>query len=93
MSVKDWLGDVFEKLNPMNLITKALLSKYVGGVIRHVLTWVGGYLVMKNLATQSQADTAMGELIKLFTSPEFLAGLAASLTGLGASVKEKKERE
>lgn len=87
------LKEILSKLNPVELLKKALLSRYVGGIIRHALTWVGGYLVMKNLATQEQAETAMRHLTALLTSPEFLAGVAASITGLGASVKEKKARE
>lgn len=85
------ISDVLGKLNPVELLRKALLSKYLGGVVRHLLTWVGGYLVMKNLATQEQADTAMHALTALLTSPEFLTGVLASVTGLGASVKQKSQ--
>jgi len=80
---------LLSKLNPIQWIKDALVSDYVGGLIRHGLTFVGAFLVAKGLAAPEVAGEATSALYRLLTSPEFIGGLM-SIFGYGGSVANKK---
>lgn len=79
-----------QKLNPINWLKSALISDYVGGLIRHGLTFIAGALVVSGLASQEAADQAAQALINLLTDEQFMSGLIALVSGLAASAANKK---
>jgi len=81
---------IFSKLNTW--IKALLLSKYIGGQVRHGLTFVAGFLIAKGLASAEQAAEVVNTLSNLLTSPDFIGGVIALLGGSGASILEKKNR-
>lgn len=68
-------------LNPITWVKDSLVSDYVGGLVRHALTALGGYLIDHALVSQPFVD--------LLTSPTFIGGLISILTALIASVTNK----
>lgn len=79
-----------DSINPVNWIKKILVSDYVGGAIRHALTFIGGWLVAKGLATPEVADQAANSILKLLTSEQFIGGIIGAV-GYFSSVKNKGE--
>jgi len=73
---------LLSKLNPLSWVKEALVSDYVGGLLRHALTAVGVFLVNSAGAPESFA--------RLLVSPEFVGGVLAIVTSLVASVSNKK---
>lgn len=81
-----WLS----KLNPLKWIKDALVSDYVGGLLRHALTAVGVFLVAKGWGSREAVDGAVNGLLVLLTDPAFVGGIVSFFTGWGASVANKK---
>jgi hypothetical protein len=80
---------ILDSINPVNWVKKLLVSDYVGGLIRHGLTFLGGWLVAKGLAAPEVADQATNALLKLLTDEKFIGGLI-SVFGIVASAANKK---
>ena len=72
--------------------SKLLLGKYLGSVVRHILTGAGGFLVAKGLADLETVTLSVNSLEKLLTSQEMIEGVSAFVLGWGSSVAEKKTR-
>lgn len=68
-----------------NSFKTAIFGKWIGNLVRHSLTALGGILVGNGLATPEVADQATSGVIQLLTSPEFLNGIGVLLMGLGTS--------
>lgn len=69
----------------MSLINKFFLSNYVGGVLRHLLSLLGGYLVAKGIADAEQAQS----LAKAVA--DIVPGLLTfGLSLLGSALNKKK---
>lgn len=81
---------ILDSINPVNWLKKILVSDYVGGALRHGLTFLGGWLVAKGLATPEVTEEATNALIRLLTDERFIGGLL-SVFGLFASAANKKE--
>lgn len=79
------------KLNPLSWIKDLLFSNYVGGFIRHGLTWFGGMMVSIGWATPEHMEGVTGSLGDWLLSPEFMGGVM-TVIGVVASVKNKKDK-
>lgn len=78
------------KWNPLKWVKDLLLSDYVGGVLRHVITAVGSLLTAKGLGDASMINDWIELTANLVTSPEFIGGIIAIFTGAVASAQNKK---
>jgi len=66
------------------LVNKYLVSDYLGSVIRHAMTLLGGYLVAKGLSTPEQIQGALPEMTEL------ILGIISAAIGQGLSFVNKK---
>lgn len=73
--MKNWL---LKKLSDM------FLGDYLGSIIRHAMTLVGGFLIAKGLATPEAVQGAMPELVEL------VIGVITAAVGQGLSFANKK---
>lgn len=81
---------LLSKLNPLNWIKDALVSDYVGGLLRHAASFIGGLLMAKGLGSVQSVETFVSALAALLTDPQFISGIVALFGSLGASVANKK---
>ena len=70
----------------MTWIKEILLSRYLGGWVRHFLTAAAGFLVSRNII---DADIAASLVEQVFN---WLLPVAVAAVGMGSSVLEKKKR-
>lgn len=80
----------FSKLNPLNWIKDILVSDYVGGFLRHVVTFIGSYLATKGLGDVQYINDWTEATVKLLTDPQFVTGVVAIVSSYGASIANKK---
>ncbi len=73
--MKTWL---LKKLSAL------FLGDYLGSIIRHAMTLVGGFLIAKGLATPDAVNQAMPELVEL------VIGIVTAAVGQGLSFANKK---
>lgn len=69
-------------------ITRTLIKKYAGSLIRHGLTWASGALMAASFAGSDQIAEAINQVADPLT-----AGIVAVMTGLAGllwSAEEKK---
>lgn len=78
------------KWNPLKWVKDLLLSDYVGGVLRHLITALGAILTAKGLGDATMINDWVEMTINLITSPEFIGGIIALFTSATASVQNKK---
>lgn len=81
---------IFSKLNPLNWIKDLLVSDYVGGFLRHAVTFIGSYLTTKGLGDVQYINDWVEATVKLLTDPQFIAGIVALVSSYGASIVNKK---
>lgn len=68
----------------VKLINKYLVSDYVGSIVRHAMTLLGGFLVAKGLSTPEQMQGALPEMTEL------VLGIISAAIGQGLSFVNKK---
>jgi hypothetical protein len=68
----------------IKLVNKYLVSDYLGSVIRHAMTLLGGFLVAKGLSTQQQVAGALPEMTEL------VLGIISAAIAQGLSFVNKK---
>ena len=68
----------------IKLINKYFVSDYVGSIVRHAMTLLGGFLVAKGLSTPEQVQGAMPEMTEL------VLGVISAAIGQGLSFINKK---
>jgi hypothetical protein len=65
-------------------LSNIFLGDYLGGIVRHAMTLVGGFLIAKGLATETAVTQAMPELVEL------VIGVITAAVGQGLSFANKK---
>jgi len=73
--MKNWL---------LKKLSDTFLGDYLGSIIRHAMTLVGGFLIAKGLATPEAVQGAMPELVEL------VIGIVTAAVGQGLSFANKK---
>lgn len=68
----------------VKLINKYLVSDYVGSIVRHAMTLLGGFLVAKGLSTPEQMQGALPEMTEL------VLGIISAAIAQGLSFVNKK---
>lgn len=68
----------------MKWLKEFVIGDILGGQVRHVLTGLGGFLVLKEIASPDQAAAFTG------SATDILLGLMLYATGGGGSVLNKK---
>lgn len=67
----------------LKFLNATFLSKRLGGVVRHLLTLAGGYLVSKGIADQSAVDAAIS------ANMDLIGGGIVALVGFVLSYLKK----
>ena len=65
-------------------LSNLFLGDYLGSIVRHAMTLVGGFLIAKGLATETAVNQAMPELVEL------VIGVITAAVGQGLSFANKK---
>lgn len=65
-------------------VSDLFLGDYLGSIVRHAMTLVGGFLIAKGLATETAVNQAMPELVEL------VIGIVTAAIGQGLSFANKK---
>jgi hypothetical protein len=65
-------------------LSNLFLGDYLGSIVRHAMTAVGGFLIAKGLATPDAVNGAMPELVEL------VIGIITAAVGQGLSFANKK---
>ena len=73
--MKSWL---------LKKVSDLFLGDYLGSIVRHAMTLVGGFLIAKGLATPDAVNQAMPELVEL------VIGIVTAAVGQGLSFANKK---
>lgn len=73
--MKSWL---------LKKISDVFLGDYLGSIVRHVMTLVGGFLIARGLATESAVAQALPEMVEL------VIGVVTALVAQGLSLANKK---
>lgn len=81
---------LLSKLNPLKWIKDALVSDYIGGQVRHLLSLLGGLLIGWKLGSPELVGDWVHKTTELVTSDQFLQGIGLIFTSLGASVWNKR---
>jgi hypothetical protein len=68
----------------IKLINKYLVSDYIGSIVRHTMTLLGGFLVAKGLSTPEAIKGALPEMTEL------VLGIITAAIGQGLSFVNKK---
>lgn len=68
----------------LKMINKYLVSDYVGSIVRHAMTLLGGFLVAKGLSTPEAVQGALPEMTEL------VLGIISAAIGQGLSFVNKK---
>lgn len=70
----------------VNLFSKMFLGDYLGSVVRHAMTVLGGFLIAKGLATEEAVANAMPQIIEL------VMGIITAAVAQGLSFANKKTK-
>ncbi len=68
----------------LSRLSNLFLGDYLGSIVRHAMTLVGGFLIAKGLATPEAVKGAMPELVEL------VIGVITAAVGQGLSFANKK---
>lgn len=67
-------------------LSAVFLGDYMGSVVRHVMTLLGGFLIAKGLATEDAVAKAMPEMVEL------VMGVIMAAVSQGLSLANKKTK-
>lgn len=77
-------------LNPITWVKNALISDYIGGAVRHLMTFTGAFLIGHHMASPDVANEWSAATVKLLTDPQFWVGVGTIVTSYGSSIANKK---
>ena len=76
---------------PLITLKELIIGKFLGGQVRHLIGYFGGFLAGLGVLGASEIETLTELLVKLLSSEYFWESIIALISALSASVWQKLE--